>query len=235
MHHYESQIARLLKRTNGTKKVPLVIHMPYGAGVRALEHHSESRETYFAHTPGLTVIMPSTPRNARSLLRAAIQSDDPVIFMEPKFLYRKYREPVPLEGEIAELRKTDVVQEGTDLTIVTWGAMRWFVDKAVDELEGEGISVELLDLQTVSPMDSETIIASVKKTGRCVVVQEAPRSGGWGSEITRRINEDAWDSLEAPVGFVSAPDVHTPLLAREVWYMPDETKILAECRRIIAL
>jgi pyruvate dehydrogenase E1 component beta subunit len=235
MHHYESQIARLLKRTNGTKKVPLVIHMPYGAGVRALEHHSESRETYFAHTPGLTVIMPSTPRNARSLLRAAIQSDDPVIFMEPKFLYRKYREPVPLEEEIAELRKTDVVQEGTDLTIVTWGAMRWFVDKAVDELEGEGISVELLDLQTVSPMDSETIIASVKKTGRCVVVQEAPRSGGWGSEITRRINEDAWDSLEAPVGFVSAPDVHTPLLAREVWYMPDETKILAECRRIIAL
>ncbi len=235
MHHYESQIARLLKRTNGRHRVPLVIHMPYGAGVRALEHHSESRETYYAHTPGLTVVMPSTPRNARSLLRAAIQSDEPVIFMEPKFLYRKYREPVPVEDEVAELRRTEVVQEGDDLTIVTWGAMRWFTDIAVNKLQEEGISVELLDLQTISPMDSETIIASVKKTGRCVIVQEAPRSGGWGSEITRRINEDAWDSLEAPVGLVCAPDVHTPLLARENWYMPDETKILVECRRILSL
>lgn len=236
MHHYESQIARLYKRSNGRHKVPLVIHMPYGAGVRALEHHSESRETYFAHTPGLTVVMPSTPRNARSLLKAAIQSDEPVIFMEPKFLYRKYREPVPLDEEVAELRKTEVVQEGTDLTIVTWGAMRWFTDKAVNQLEQDGVSVELLDLQTVSPMDSETILKSVKKTGRVVIVQEAPRSGGWGSEITRRINEsDAFYALEAPVGLVCAPDVHTPLLAREHWYMPDEVKILSECKRILSL
>ncbi len=235
MHHYESHLARYLKRTNGTHKLPMVIHMPMGAGVRALEHHSESRETYYAHTPGLTVVMPSTPRNARSLLKAAIRSDDPVIFMEPKFLYRKYREPVPLDEEVAELRKTEIVQEGTDLTIVTWGAMRWFTDKAVNALEAEGVSVELLDLQTISPMDSETIIASVKKTGRCVIVQEAPRSGGWGSEITRRINEDAWDHLEAPDGLVAAPDVHTPLLAREHWYMPDEIKILSECRRILSL
>ncbi|MGB0652259.1 MAG: alpha-ketoacid dehydrogenase subunit beta [Thermoplasmatota archaeon] len=233
-HHYESHMARMLKRTNGRFKLPMVIHMPYGAGVRALEHHSESRETYWAHTPGLTVVMPSTPRNARSLLRAAIQSDEPVIFMEPKFLYRKYREPVPLEDEVAELRKTEVVQEGTDLTVVTWGAMRYFTDQAVAQLEEEGVSVELLDLQTIAPMDSETIIASVKKTGRCVIVQEAPRTLGPASEITRRINEDAWDHLEAPVGLVAAPDVHTPLLARENWYMPDETKVLVECRRILA-
>ena len=234
MHHYESHMARMLKRSNGRFKLPMVIHMPYGAGVRALEHHSESRETYFAHTPGLTVVMPSTPRNARSLLKAAIQSDEPVIFMEPKFLYRKYREPIPLEEEVAELRKTDVVQEGDDLTIVTWGAMRWFVDKAVNQLQEEGVSVELLDLQTVSPMDSETIVRSVQKTGRCVIVQEAPRSGGWGSEITRRIVEsEAFYNLEAPIGLVCAPDVHTPLLAREHWYMPDEVKVLAECRRIL--
>ena len=234
MHHYESHMARMLKRSKGRFKLPTVIHMPYGAGVRALEHHSESRETYFAHTPGLTVVMPSTPRNARSLLKAAIQSDEPVIFMEPKFLYRKYREPIPLEEEVAELRKTDVVQEGDDLTIVTWGAMRWFVDKAVNQLQEEGVSVELLDLQTVSPMDSETIVRSVQKTGRCVIVQEAPRSGGWGSEITRRIVEsEAFYNLEAPIGLVCAPDVHTPLLAREHWYMPDEVKVLAECRRIL--
>ena len=235
MHHYESHMARMLKRTNGRHKLPMVIHMPYGAGVRALEHHSESRETYYAHTPGLTVVMPSTPRNARSLLKAAIRSDEPVIFMEPKFLYRKYREPVPLEEEVAELRRTEVVQEGTDLTLVTWGAMRWFCDKAVNELEQAGVSVEYLDLQTISPMDSDTIIRSVRKTGRCVIVQEAPRSGGWGSEITRRIVEsDAFYNLEAPVGLVSAPDVHTPLLAREHWYMPDEHKILREARRILS-
>ena len=234
-HHYESHMGRMLKRSNGRFKLPMVIHMPYGAGVRALEHHSESREMYWIHTPGLEVIMPSTPRNARSLLKAAIRSDEPTIFMEPKFLYRKYREPVPLKEEVAELRKTEVVQEGEDLTVVTWGAMRWFTDIAVNKLTEEGVSVELLDLQTVSPMDSETILHSVKKTGRCVIVQEAPRTGGLGSEITRRINEsDAFWDLEAPVGLVSAPDVHTPLLAREVWSMPDEVKILAECRRILS-
>lgn len=234
-HHYESHMGRMLKRSNGRFKLPMVIHMPYGAGVRALEHHSESRETYFAHTPGLTVLMPSTPRNARALLKAAIRSDEPVIFMEPKFLYRKYREPIPMEEEVAELRKTDVVKEGTDLTIVTWGAMRYFTDKAVEQLEAEGVSCEVLDLLTVSPMDSETILQSVKKTGRVVIVQEAPRSGGWGSEITRRINEsDAFYALEAPVGLVCAPDVHTPLLARENWYMPDETKIVVECKRILS-
>jgi pyruvate dehydrogenase E1 component beta subunit len=234
MHHYESHMARFLKRTNGRHKLPMVIHMPIGAGVRALEHHSESREAYYAHTPGLTVVMPSTPRNARSLLKASIRSDDPVMFLEPKFLYRKYRADVPLADEVGELRKTDVVREGGDLTIVTWGAMRWFTDKAVEMLVAEGVDVELLDLLTVSPMDSETIIQSVKKTGRCVIVQEAPRSGGWGSEITRRINEDAFWHLEAPVGLVSAPDVHTPLLAREHWYMPDEHKIVRECKRVLA-
>ncbi len=234
MHHYESHMARYLKRTNGRHKLPMVIHMPMGAGVRALEHHSESREAYYAHTPGLTVIMPSTPRNARALLKAAIRSDEPVIFMEPKFLYRKYREDVPLEEEVAELRKTEVVQEGTDITIVTWGAMRYFTQIAVKQLEADGVSVEVLDLQTISPMDSETILASVKKTGRVVIVQEAPRSGGWGSEITRRITEsDAFYALEAPIGLVCAPDVHTPLLAREHWYMPDEVKIVAEVQRIL--
>ncbi len=234
-HHYESHMGRMLKRTNGRFKLPMVIHKPNGAGVRALEHHSESREAYYAHTPGLTVVMPSTPRNARSLLKASIRTDDPVIFMEPKFLYRKYREDIPIEEEVAELRKTEVVKEGDDLTIVTWGAMRWFCDQAVEELESAGVSVDYLDLQTISPMDSDTIIASVKKTGRCVIVQEAPRSGGWGSEITRRIVEsDAFYALEAPVGMVSAPDVHTPLLAREHWYMPDKDKILRECRKVLA-
>ena len=233
-HHYESHMGRMLKRSNGRHRLPMVIHMPYGAGVRALEHHSESRETYWAHTPGLTVVMPSTPRNARSLLKAAIRTDDPVIFMEPKFLYRKYREPVPLDEEVAKLRRTEVVREGSDLTIVTWGAMRWFADKAVEALAEQGVEVDYLDLQTVSPMDSDTMVESVKKTGRCVIVQEAPRSGGWGSEVTRRIQEsDAFWHLEAPIGLVAAPDVHTPLLSREAWYMPDEVKVLAECRRIL--
>ena len=234
MHHYESHMGRMLKRTNGRHKLPMVIHMPYGAGVRALEHHSESPESMYSYMPGLTVVTPSTPRNARSLLKASIRSDEPVIFMEPKFLYRKYREPVPLEEEVSELRKTEVVQEGDDLTLVTWGAMRWFCDKAVNALEGEGVSVDYLDLQTVSPMDSATILASVRKTGRVVVVQENHRSFGVGSEITRRINEsDVFYALEAPVGLVAAPDVVTPLLSREHWYMPDEVKVLSECRRIL--
>lgn len=233
MHHYESHLARMLKRTNGAHKLPLVIHWPIGAGVHALEHHSESREAYYCHTPGLTVVMPSTPRNARSLLKASIRSDDPVLFMEPKFLYRKYRQEIPEKEEVAELRRAEVVHEGDDVTVVTWGAMRYFTDIAVQALQNEGHSVELIDLLTVSPMDSETIIRSVKKTGRCCIVHEAPRSGGWAGEIIARINEDAFYHLEAPVERVTAPDVHTPLFAREHYYMPDEQKIYKGVKRVL--
>ncbi len=234
MHHYESHMARMLKRTQGRFKLPMVIHWPYGAGVHALEHHSESREMYMVHTPGLTAVMPSTPRNARGLLKASIRSDEPVIFMEPKFLYRKYREEFPVDDEVPELRKTAHVRKGDDVTLVTWGAMRYFTDKAAAEMEKHGIEADVLDLQTVSPMDSVPIIESVKRTGRCVIVQEAPRTGGLASEIISRINEDAFYHLEAPVERVTAPDVHTPLFAREHYYMPDEWKVLRAVQKVLA-
>ncbi len=226
-HHIESHIARFRKRTQGHWNMPITIRMPMGAGVRALEHHSESRETYWAHTPGLTTVIPRSPYKAWEYLKASIRSPDPVVFMEPKALYRKYREEIPDEDtdELPELGKAEVVQEGDDLTVVSWGHMFHRTEQVVAKLEG--VSVDLIDLPTISPMDSETILDSVKRTGRCVIVQEAHRTLGPASEISARIMDEAILHLEAPVKRITAPDVITPLLAREQAYMPD-TNLIAE-------
>lgn len=224
----EGHASRLRQRTLGQISVPLVVRMPYGGGVRALEHHSESREATFAHVPGLKVVIPSGPRNARALLLAAIRDPDPVIFMEPKHSYRAFKEEVPDidEEEVLPIGRAQVVQEGSDLTMISWGAMLRPVLKACETIgQQRGVGIELIDLLTIAPMDSDTIIASIKKTGRCVVVQEAPRTLGVASEIIARINDEALLYLEAPVERVTGYDVVTPYFAREGLYMPDERRI----------
>ena len=223
----EGNAARLRSRSQGVWTVPLVMRMPYGGAVRALEHHSESKEATYGHVPGLKVVIPSGPRNARALLAAAIRDPDPVVFMEPKRLYRAFREEVPEEPEVLPLGQAEVVQQGTDLTVVSWGAMMHLTRKAVAEAQDKlGVSVELIDLLTISPLDARTITDSVRKTGRCVVVQEATPSFSVSSEIIAQINDQALLYLEAPVGRVNHYDVVPPYFARELLYMPDAGRIM---------
>src|SRR5512139_2264719 len=222
----EGNASRYRQRTLGTWSVPLVVRMPYGGGVRALEHHSESREATFAHFPGVKVVIPSSPRNARALLVAAIRDPDPVIFMEPIRSYRAFREDVPDEEEVMEIGKAQVVQEGKDLTVIAWGAMmRPTLQAATEVHEARGAGVEVIDLLTISPLDVGTIVGSVAKTGRCVVVQEAPRSFGVASEIIALINDRTLLALEAPVRRVTNYDVVTPYFGRELLYLPDVQRI----------
>ncbi len=222
----EGNASRYRSRTQGTYTVPMVVRMPYGGGVRALEHHSESKEALFAQIPGLKVVTPSSPRNARALLAAAIRDPDPVVFMEPKHSYRAFREEVPEDPEVMELGRAEVVQPGTDLTLVSWGAMMRPAHKAAKAVtERRGTSIELIDLLTINPMDGKTITDSVRKTGRCVVVQEAPRHLGVASEVIARINDDALMYLEAPVNRVTHYDVVTPYFGRENAFLPNAPRI----------
>jgi len=224
--HLEGHASRYRSRTQGQYTVPLVVRMPYGGAVRALEHHSESREASYAHLPGTKVVIPSSPRNARALIVAAIRDPDPVVFMEPKRSYRAFREEVPEEEEVMEIGRSRIVQEGSDLTLVAWGAMMRPVLRAVEELqEARDVKIEVIDLLTISPMDSNTIVESVKKTGRCVVVQEAPKSLGVSSEVIARINDKALLYLEAPVKRVTNYDVVTPYFGRELDYIPNPARI----------
>ena len=222
----EGHAGRYRARTQGKLTCPLVVRMPYGGGVRALEHHSESREATYAHVPGVKVVIPSSPRNARALMVAAIRDPDPVVFMEPKRSYRAFREEVPEEEEAMELGKAQVVQEGTDVTVISWGAMMRPTLQAVEEVQKKrGITIELIDLLTISPMDGDTICASVEKTGRCVIVQEAPRSFSAGSEIIATINDKVLMRLEAPVRRISGYDITTPYFGRENYYLPNPQRI----------
>jgi pyruvate dehydrogenase E1 component beta subunit len=233
-HQIESHAARMRWRSQGKYTVPMVVRMPYGGGVRALEHHSESREAYFAHTPGLRTIIPSGPRNACALLKAAIRDPDPVIFMEPKALYRAFREEVPEGLEPHELDKAEVVREGSDLTLVSYGAMLRRTLEAAEQLkEEDGVSCEVIDVLTVAPLDSGTIVESVQKTGRAVVVTEAPLSYGPAAEVSARIMEGAFVKLEAPVNRVAGWDIHMPFFAREQSYLPSVERIAAAARHTL--
>jgi pyruvate dehydrogenase E1 component beta subunit len=225
-HQLEGHASRFRSRSQGAWTVPMVVRMPYGGGVRALEHHSESREGLYSTIPGVKVIIPSGPRNARALLLAAIRDPDPVVFMEPKRSYRAFREEVPEEEEVMEIGKAQVVQEGTDLTVIAWGAMMRPTLQAMEEAQQRlNAKIELIDLLTMSPMDGNTIAESVKKTGRAVIVQEAPKSMGMASEIIAKINDKALMYLEAPVKRVTNYDVVTPYFGRELDYIPDAGRI----------
>jgi len=217
----EGHASRYRSRTQGQFEVPLVVRMPYGGGVRALEHHSESREATFGHFPGTKVVIPSGPRNARALIVAAIRDRDPVVFMEPKHSYRAFKEEVPEEEEVMEIGKAHVLQEGNDLTLISFGAMmRPTLQAAQAVQERRGASLEIIDLLTIAPLDSATICTSVEKTGRCVVVQEASRSLSVSSEIIARINDEVLMYLEAPVKRLTGYDVVTPYFGREKSYIP---------------
>jgi pyruvate dehydrogenase E1 component beta subunit len=211
----------------------MVLRTPYGAGVKALEHHSESTEALFTQIPGLKVVVPSTPLEAKGLLTSSIRDPDPVIFLEPTRSYRMLKEEVPSGEYIVPLSQARVVQDGIDLTVIGWGAMIPQIQKALDSMAGK-FSCEVIDLRTLSPLDSNAIIRSVKKTGRCVVVQEAPKSFGVGAEIAARINEKALLSLEAPVERVAAPDITIPLPKGEDYYYIGPERIKSAIERTMS-
>ncbi len=234
-HQIEQHVARFRNRTQSRFSMPMVIRMPYGGGIRALEHHSESREAYFAHTPGLQMVIPSTPRNARALLLESIRHPDPVIFFEPKATYRAFKEEVPEEPETMPLGKAQVVREGSNITLIAYGAMMRPTLEAADDLsESAGVSVEVIDLLTVSPLDTETITNSVAKTGRAVVVHEGPRTCGIGAEVVARIVEKSLLYLEAPVRRVTGFDVQFPYFARERAFLPGADRISQAAREVLA-
>ncbi|HEY3066353.1 MAG TPA: alpha-ketoacid dehydrogenase subunit beta [Methylomirabilota bacterium] len=234
-HQIENHAARYRMRSQGRFGISMVIRMPYGGGVRALEHHSESEEQFYAHVPGLKMVIPSGPRNARGLLVSAIRDPDPVIFFEHKALYHAAKEDVPDEIEALPLGRAQVVRDGTDLTLIAYGAMLRLAREAAQVLHDEdGVEVEVIDLLTISPLDRDTIAASVRKTGRAVIVHEAPRSFGPGGEIAASIMEGAFLSLEAPIARVAAHDVPFVGFAREKANVPDLPRLLAAARETLA-
>lgn len=232
-HQIESHVSRYRWRTQGGMGVPMVIRMPYGAGVRALEHHSESKEAVYAHIPGVKTVIPSGPRNARALLVSAIRDPDPVLFLEPKRSYRSIKEEVPEEEETLPIGVADLVREGEDLTLITFGAMLPPVLEVSDRLAEEDASSDVIDLRTISPLDTDAMEASVTKTGRVVVVTEAHSSFGPASEIVARIVDRAFFYLEAPIERVTGYDVPVPYFAREHAYLPDPDRIYAAARRVL--
>ena len=218
--------SRLRNRSRGRFNVPMVWRMPYGAGIHAPEHHSESIESMFVHTPGLKVVVPSTPSDAYGLMISAIRDNDPVVYIEPKKIYRAVKDEVP-EGEYTvPIGKASIMQEGTDITVISWGAMMDTTRKAVKKLESEKVSVELLDLRTLSPLDKDAILESVKKTGRAVVVHEAARQVGLGAEISALITERLLEYILAPVKRVAGYDVIPPLSKLEKYTLPGEDRII---------
>jgi pyruvate dehydrogenase E1 component beta subunit len=234
-HQIENHAARLRWRTRGRYNVSMVLRTPYGGGVRALEHHSESREIYWAHTPGIKMVIPSGPRNARALLVSAIRDPDPVIFYEPKAVYRAFREEVPEEEETLPIGKPQLLRAGKDVTLISYGAMMRPTLQAADELKSkDGVEAEVIDLLTLSPLDEEILIQSVKKTGRAVVVHEAPRSFGAGAEIVSRLMEKAFYYLEAPMARVTGFDIVIPMFSREKNYIPSVPRIVRSVRQVMS-
>lgn len=233
-HQMEAHAARLRWRSLGRFHVPMVLRAPYGGGVRALEHHSESREVYWAHTPGLKMVIPSTPRNARALLISAIRDPDPVVFYEPKAIYRAFREEVPEEEETLPIGRSQIVREGKDITLISYGAtMHTTLEAALELKEKHGIDAEVVDLLSISPLDDELFTQSVRKTGRVVVVHEAHRSFGAGAEVVARLVEKSFLYLEAPIRRVTGFDIVIPYYQREQNYLPGVQRIIQGVRETL--
>jgi len=235
VHQLENHAARLRLRSQGRYHVPMVMRAPYGGGVRALEHHSESREAYWAHMPGIKMVIPSGPRNARALLVSAIRDPDPVVFYEPKAIYRAFREEVPEEEETIPLGQPQRVREGGDITLIAYGAMlRPALEAAAELKQKDGVEADVIDLLTISPLDDGLLAASARKTGRVVIVHEAPRSFGPGAEIVARLVEKSFSHLEAPVARVTGYDVIIPLFSREKHYLPGAPRIVQAARQVLS-
>lgn len=231
--HVLNHASRLRHRTRGRLSCPLVIRAPCGAGIHAPEHHSESPEALFAHIPGLRVVIPSTPARAYGLLLAAIRDPDPVMFFEPSRLYRLFRQPVEDNGEALPLDTCFTLRDGADVTFVSWGAALQEVQAAADQLAQDGVTAEVIDVATLKPLDADTIVASVSKTGRCVIVHEAPRTAGFGAEIAALVAERCLYSLLAPVQRVTGYDIVVPLFRLESQYMPSVARIVDAARKTL--
>lgn len=225
--------ARYRTRSRGAITIPLTIRVPVGGGIHAPELHSDSPESIYAHTPGIKVVMPCTPYDAKGLLISAIRDPDPVLFFEPKRVYRSFREEVPEEEYTIEIGKAKVVSEGTDVTMISWGASVFQCLEAIDQLP-EDVSVELIDLRTIYPIDLDTIIQSVEKTGRCVIVHEAPKTAGMGAEISALIQENCFLHLQAPVQRVAGFDTVMPYYKLELDYLPDAPRIVESLTQVLA-
>jgi 2-oxoisovalerate dehydrogenase E1 component beta subunit len=233
--HIICHAARMRYRTRGRLTCPMVLRVPWGGGIRAPEHHSEANESIFTNIPGLRVVMPSSPQRAYGLLLAAIRDPDPVIFFEPKRIYRQYKEEVPDDGEALPLDVCFVLRDGSDVTLVSWGSQIKETLEAADALQKEGISAEVIDVACLKPLDFDTILESVKKTGRCVIVHEAAKTAGFGAEIAARLAEHAMYDMVAPVERVTGYDTHIPLFRLEMKYLPSVEKILAAVKRTLSV
>jgi pyruvate dehydrogenase E1 component beta subunit len=231
LDHLICHAARFRNRTRGRLSCPMVLRVPWGGGIRAPEHHSEANESMFTNVPGLRVVMPSSPQRAYGLLLAAIRDPDPVIYLEPKRIYRQYKEEVPDDGEALPLDVCFVLRDGSDITLVSWGAQVKETLEAAEALAREGISAEVIDVATLKPLDFDTIAESVAKTGRCVIVHEAAKTAGFGAEIAARLAEQSMFDLKAPVERVTGYDTHIPLFRLEMKFLPSVEKILAAARR----
>jgi len=225
--------SRMRNRTRGRLTCPMVLRSPCGAGIHAPEHHSESPEAMFAHMPGLRVVAPSSPARAYGLLLASVRDPDPVIFLEPTRLYRLFRQEVEDDGVELPLDACFILREGADATVVTWGAMVPETLAAAEKLEEEGVTIEVIDVATLKPLDVETILRSVEKTGRCVIVHEAPRTAGFGAEVAAEIAERALYSLLAPIKRVTGYDVIVPLAKLEKQYIPSVDRIVDGVRQVM--
>lgn len=228
-------LGRIRSRSRGKMSVPLVLRAPHGGLIHAPEHHSESPEAYFCHTPGIKVVIPSTPYDAKGLLIAAIEDPDPVVFFEPKLLYRSAKGEVPSGHYTVEIGKARLVKEGKDITLLTWGAMTVTCEKAAERLEqDDGASVEILDLRTLAPLDLDAVLASVGKTGRCVIAHEAPNTGSWAAELSALIAERGLLRLLAPVARVGGWDIRMPLFRLEQYYIPDADRVVMAARKTLS-
>jgi 2-oxoisovalerate dehydrogenase E1 component beta subunit len=225
--------ARMRNRTRGRLSCPLVFRAPFGGGIHAPEHHSESTEALFAHIPGLRVVIPSSPARAYGLLLSAIRNPDPVIFLEPKRIYRLGKQDVPDDGKALPLDTCFVLREGTDITLVTWGASTHETQQAATELAKQGISAEIIDVATIKPLDIQTILQSVEKTGRCVIVHEAARTCGVGAEIAAQLAEHALMFLHAPVQRVTGYDTVMPYYKLEKLYIPSVERIINAVQHVL--
>lgn len=229
-----SHVSRIRHRSRHRFTAPLVIRIPYGGGIGAAEHHSESAEAIYAHVPGLKVVVPSRPTDAAGLLRAAIEDPDPVIFLEPIRLYRAVREEVREEPFTTPIGAASIERSGTDVTLLSWGAMMKETRAAADRLATDGVSAELVDLRSLVPLDIETISESVARTGRAVIVHEAPRTAGFGAEIAAQLQQRCLYELEAPVARVTGWDTVIPLKRSEHLYLPSVERIVAAVDRVVA-
>ena len=229
-----NHIGRMRNRSRGRFTAPLVIRSPYGGGIHAPEHHSDSPEAIFAHIPGIKVVIPSTPYEAKGLLLSSIRDPDPVIFFEPKRIYRAIREEVPEGDTVVPLGKARMVQEGKDVTVVAWGAMVREAVNAAEQLKADKVDAEIIDLRTISPMDVDALVQSVRKTGRMVIVHEAPKTCGLGAEIIALMNEKALLSLQAPIERVTGFDIPVPLPKSEHYYPPNPKRIVMAVKKVMS-